>query len=51
MKKILSVLLVLAVLAGTLVAGGSGESNAAYPNKIIQMIVPFGAGGGYSARG
>ena len=46
MKKILSVLLVLAVLAGTLVAGGSGESNAAYPNKIIQMIVPFGAGGG-----
>ncbi len=46
MKKVIVLLLVLVCAFGSVYAGGGSDANAAYPNKIIQMIVPFGAGGG-----
>ena len=43
MKKALSVLLVLALVCTSVFAQGQQESN--YPNKNINMTVPYGAGG------
>ncbi len=48
MKKIFSVVFVLLVFSSLVFANGAGENQVAakYPNKSIQMIVPYGAGGG-----
>ena len=46
MKRFAILLLALVCAFGTLYAGGGSDANAPYPNNIIQMIVPFGAGGG-----
>ena len=45
MKKIVLVLLVLAVIAGSLFAGGGGQAEK-YPQKPIEIIVPYSVGGG-----
>ena len=42
MKKALSILLVLALVSTAVFAQGGQES---YPNKNINMTVPYGAGG------
>jgi tripartite-type tricarboxylate transporter receptor subunit TctC len=47
MKRIVSLFLVSLVLISTIFASGAEEKQtAAYPNKTIQMVVPYGAGGG-----
>lgn len=46
MKKILSVLLILAVAANCLVYANGVQDVADYPTKSINLIVPFSAGGG-----
>ena len=48
MKKLFTILLILVVSAGFLAAEGAQEAAAGaeeYPNKPIQIIVPWGAGG------
>ena len=48
MKKLFTILLILVVSVGFLAAEGTQEAAAAaeeYPNKPIQIIVPWGAGG------
>ena len=47
MKKGLMLLLSIVLIGSVLFANGSSEAKAvAYPSKTIQMIVPYGAGGG-----
>nr|WP_319473299.1 tripartite tricarboxylate transporter substrate binding protein [uncultured Sphaerochaeta sp.] len=47
MKKGLMLLLSIVLIGSVLFANGSSEANTvAYPSKTIQMIVPYGAGGG-----
>ncbi|WP_319757461.1 tripartite tricarboxylate transporter substrate binding protein [uncultured Sphaerochaeta sp.] len=47
MKKGLMLLLSVVLIGSVLFANGSSETKAvAYPSKTIQMIVPYGAGGG-----
>ncbi len=48
MKKIFSIVLALIVFSSLAFANGAGENQVAakYPSKSIQMIVPYGAGGG-----
>lgn len=43
MKKLLAMSLVLAMVCGAVFAGGASDSS--YPNKNINMTVPYGAGG------
>lgn len=48
MKRILTVTIILVVACGGLLFanGGAEQANPSYPTKTIQMIVPYGAGGG-----
>lgn len=47
MKKGLMLLLSIVLIGSVLFANGSSEAKTvAYPSKTIQMIVPYGAGGG-----
>jgi tripartite-type tricarboxylate transporter receptor subunit TctC len=47
MRKTMMVFLMMAVMLATVLATGVKESGAStYPEKPIQMIVPYGAGGG-----
>ncbi|MBI9094039.1 MAG: tripartite tricarboxylate transporter substrate binding protein [Sphaerochaeta sp.] len=47
MKKMFVVCMVLAIVAGTLFAGGAAEKGAGtYPNGPATIIVPYSAGGG-----
>jgi tripartite-type tricarboxylate transporter receptor subunit TctC len=47
MRKIFTVVLLMTVMVSTVLATGTKESDAStYPDKPIQMIVPYGAGGG-----
>ena len=44
-------LLAIALVSGALVLAGVPETPAAYPDKPITIIVPFGAGGAYGRLG
>ena len=46
MKKIIILSLAFALLAGSAFAVGAQQGGAAYPSKPVQIIVPFGPGGG-----
>jgi tripartite-type tricarboxylate transporter receptor subunit TctC len=48
MKKILMVVFLICMVSAMVFASGSSEAQAlaSYPSKTIQMIVPYGAGGG-----
>lgn len=45
MKKVTSLALVLALVCGAAFAGGSKDTGN-YPTKPVQVIIPFGPGGG-----